>query len=268
MSANTNPGGVDFNNSPYFDDYDEDKKFARILYVPGRAVQARELTQAQTIQQKQIQRFANYFFNAGSILDGCENNLDYSVSFVKLQPNYNSEEVNVSSFLYSEVIGANTGIKAYVGIVSDIETFQNIKVNNPDFIVQEYLDGKQGEFTCGLFRAKDLSIRSIIIKRELMGGFTGYGEIIKNVEISETLSAIAEKIKLFGSINVQLRLTDKGPVVFEINPRFSSTVRFRHLLGFKDLDWSIQDMFDEEISKYDDDSEGKRIFKGFNEYIS
>jgi hypothetical protein len=121
MSANTNPGGVDFNNSPYFDDYDEDKKFARILYVPGRAVQARELTQAQTIQQKQIQRFANYFFNAGSILDGCENNLDYSVSFVKLQPNYNSEEVNVSSFLYSEVIGANTGIKAYVGIVSDIE---------------------------------------------------------------------------------------------------------------------------------------------------
>lgn len=121
MSANTNPGGVDFDNSPYFDDYDEDKKFARVLYVPGRAVQARELTQAQTIQQKQIQRFANYFFKAGSILDGCENNLDYSVSFVKLQPTYNSEDVNVSSFLYSEVIGANTGIKAYVGIVSDIE---------------------------------------------------------------------------------------------------------------------------------------------------
>jgi len=35
--ANTNPGGIDFNTSPYFDDYDEDKKFARILYRPGRA---------------------------------------------------------------------------------------------------------------------------------------------------------------------------------------------------------------------------------------
>ena len=56
--ANTNPGGVELNTSPYFDDYDEDKKFVRVLYVPGRAVQARELTQAQTLQQAQIKRFA------------------------------------------------------------------------------------------------------------------------------------------------------------------------------------------------------------------
>ena len=119
--ANTNPGGLDLNNSPYYDDFNEDKKFARVLFVPGRAVQARELTQAQSLQQKQVERFANYFFKPGSILDGCEQNLDYSVQYLKLQSTYNSNTVNVSNFLYEEVIGANTGVKAYVGIVSDVE---------------------------------------------------------------------------------------------------------------------------------------------------
>lgn len=119
--ANTNPGGLDLNNSPYYDDFDEDKKFARVLYVPGRAVQARELTQAQSLQQKQIERFANYFFKQGSILDGCEQNLDLGMQYVKLQTLYNTVEVDVDDFLEQEIVGANTGVKAYVGLVSDLE---------------------------------------------------------------------------------------------------------------------------------------------------
>ena len=96
--ANTNPGGIDFNTSPYFDDYDEDKKFVRVLYRPGRAVQARELTQAQTLQQGQTKRFAEYFFKQGALIDGCEQNLDLAMSFVKLQSTYNSGTVNVQNF--------------------------------------------------------------------------------------------------------------------------------------------------------------------------
>jgi carbamoyl-phosphate synthase large subunit len=40
---------------------------------------------------------------------------------------------------------------------------------------------------------------------------------------------------------VQLRLTDKGPRVFEINPRFSSTVLMRHRMGFSDVLWAIEE---------------------------
>jgi hypothetical protein len=119
--ANTNPSGIDFNTSPYFDDYDEDKKFARILYRPGRAVQARELTQAQTLQQVQTKRFAEYFFKQGALVDGCEQNLDLGLSFAKLQNLYNGSEVNVDNFKGSIVYGANSGIKAYCGLVTDIE---------------------------------------------------------------------------------------------------------------------------------------------------
>jgi len=119
--ANTNPGGLNLNVSPYYDDYDEDKKYVRMLYVPGRAVQGRELTQSQTYQQKQIERFANYFFKQGAIVDGCEKTLDLAMQYVKLQSTYNSAEVDVEDFELKEVVGANTGVKAYVGIVSDIE---------------------------------------------------------------------------------------------------------------------------------------------------
>ena len=42
------PSPTDFNLSPYYDDFDESKKFHRILFRPSFAVQARELTQSQS----------------------------------------------------------------------------------------------------------------------------------------------------------------------------------------------------------------------------
>lgn len=119
--ANTYPGGIDLDTSPYFDDYDEDKKFVRILYRPGRAVQARELTQSQSLQQVQTKRFAEYFFKQGALVDGCEQNLDLNLNFVKLQTNYNGSEVAVANLLNKIVYGANSGIKAYCGLVTDID---------------------------------------------------------------------------------------------------------------------------------------------------
>lgn len=119
--ANTNPGGVDLNTSPYFDDYVEDKKFVRVLYVPGRAVQARELTQSQTLQQVQIKRIADYFFKQGALITGCEQNLDLNVDYVKLQPTFNNSDVEVDGFIDKLIFGANSGITAYCGLVSDLE---------------------------------------------------------------------------------------------------------------------------------------------------
>ena len=58
---------------------------------------------------------------------------------------------------------------------------------------------------------------------------------------------IANEWNLKGSINIQLRLIDNKPIIFEINPRFSSTVYMRHKLGFKDLIWSLADFYNEKI---------------------
>lgn len=70
-----------FNTDPYYDDYDRTKKFLRMMFRPGYAVQARELTQLQTILQNQISEFGNHVFSEGSmVLDGqiTENYLKYA----------------------------------------------------------------------------------------------------------------------------------------------------------------------------------------------
>lgn len=51
---------INLNTSPYFDDFDENKKFYKILFRPGRSVQARELTQLQTILQNQVARLGGF----------------------------------------------------------------------------------------------------------------------------------------------------------------------------------------------------------------
>lgn len=137
-----------------------------------------------------------------------------------------------------------------------------------DYIVQEYLPEKNEEYTCGLFRSTNGEIRNIIFKRTLVGGFSGYGEVILNSEIEKLLNIIAEQLLLNGSINVQLIVNEKKPCIFEINPRFSSTVRFRDLLGFRDLIWSIQDKLGLPIDPYIHVKGNKKFYKGFNEYIN
>lgn len=169
---------------------------------------------------------------------------------------------------YPVILKSRTGSgSSQVSVVRDYETFKLLKNLKSDFIVQEYLDGTNGEFTCGLFRSMNGVTRSIILKRELIGGFTGYAEVVSNDEITSFLHTVAEELNLVGSINIQLRLTNKGPVVFEINPRFSSTVRFRDLLGFKDVLWSIEEAIGQPLSDYKDTSVGRKMYKGFNEYI-
>jgi len=61
---------IDLNTSPYFDDFDETKNYLRILFNPSRAVQARELTQVQTILQGQIRHFSKHIFADGTPILG------------------------------------------------------------------------------------------------------------------------------------------------------------------------------------------------------
>jgi hypothetical protein len=51
-----------YNTEPYFDDFDATKNHVRILFKPGVAVQARELTQLQTAIQEQIKSIGGFLF--------------------------------------------------------------------------------------------------------------------------------------------------------------------------------------------------------------
>lgn len=114
----------------------------------------------------------------------------------------------------------------------------------PDYIWQQYLPLSKGEFTCGVYRCLDGTTRVIAMKRRLASGVTSYAEVINDPAIESLCIQIAESLDLQGSINIQLRFVeDLGPMVFEINPRFSSTVGMRRKIGFCDLIWSIEEQY-------------------------
>lgn len=74
-----------FNVDPYYDDFDPTKNFHRILFKPGYAVQARELTQSQTILQDQITKFADNIFKQNSPVTGGQVTTNLNCDYIKIQ---------------------------------------------------------------------------------------------------------------------------------------------------------------------------------------
>ena len=63
-----------YSSSPYFDDFNQDKNYLRILFRPGRSIQVRELNQIQSNVQDQIDKFGRHVFKDGDrVLDGYTN---------------------------------------------------------------------------------------------------------------------------------------------------------------------------------------------------
>ena len=97
MATANNNLTTNFNVDPYYDDFDATKNFHRVLYRPGFAVQARELTQQQSILQNQIHRFGNHVFRDGSEVSGTTEALDQTGVF-RLKPTFAGSSIDVSAF--------------------------------------------------------------------------------------------------------------------------------------------------------------------------
>ena len=62
------PQETNLNVSPYFDDFDPNGGYHKVLFKPGYPVQARELTNLQSILQNQIEQFGTHVFTEGSVV--------------------------------------------------------------------------------------------------------------------------------------------------------------------------------------------------------
>jgi hypothetical protein len=108
---------MEFNVEPYHDDFKQnalDNNYLRILFKPGQAVQARELTQIQSILQNQIKQFGDHIFQNGSPVIGGNMTLDNKVKFLKLEATYNNQDVDVDEFLGKVIRNTNGNIQAKV----------------------------------------------------------------------------------------------------------------------------------------------------------
>ena len=105
-----------FDSEPYFDDYAAEKDFYRILFRPSYAVQARELTQLQTILQNQVTRFGDHVFKNGSQVIPGSVNVDNKVHFVKLEQFTGTIDVTtyIETLKNKIITGETSGVKMRV----------------------------------------------------------------------------------------------------------------------------------------------------------
>jgi len=147
------PQQTNFNVSPYFDDFDEDKGYHKVLFKPGVPLQARELTTLQSILQNQIERFGSHVFKEGSpVLDGQIGN-DIVFPAIQVESEYNGLPISLyfNQLVDKKIKGQTSGIVAIVRYaLNSVESergvhtlyLQYISNGESNFNSQNFLDGE------------------------------------------------------------------------------------------------------------------------------
>lgn len=131
---------TNLNVSPYFDDFAEtdvgakDKNYYKVLFNPGRPVQARELNTLQSILQNQVESFGSHIFKEGSMVIPGNIAFDDQFYAVKLNP----VQYGVDISLYLEELVGKTIIGQISGISATVKKIQlpNSEVEYPTIYVK------------------------------------------------------------------------------------------------------------------------------------
>jgi len=214
MPINTN-----LNIAPYFDDFGLEKQFYKILFKPAYAVQARELTQLQTILQNQVEQFGDNIYQEGSIIKGCNFTNLNGLQYVKLtdktdfdpdlyKPETADEIISgVSKEVDTkyEIEGAITGLKA--SIITTDRGFETRPPNLNTFYIN-YLNTNEADGYKAFIGGEELTINrykydgSTIIQTDL------------NVETINVTQLPAPTGKSFGIQSAAGVIFQKGHFLF------------------------------------------------------
>ena len=129
-----------------------------------------------------------------------------------------------------------------IAIVRSDEELARLQSLDAAMMVQEYLLPNEEEYTVAVYTTGDgRQAGSIALKRELFAGNTYRAFVAQNPVVLAEAEAVVRALKTRGPCNVQLRLTERGPVTFEVNPRFSGTSAMRSHFGFNEVEMAIRD---------------------------
>ena len=111
MSQQTN-----LNVAPYFDDFNANNDYHKVLFKPGVPVQARELTTLQSILQNQIEKFGQHLFKEGAkVIPG---NTSYTQNYYCVQLQNTFLGVPVAAYadqlVGTKITGQTSGVTAVV----------------------------------------------------------------------------------------------------------------------------------------------------------
>src|SRR6056300_21199 len=127
------------------DDFDETKNYHRILFRPGYAVQARELTQLQTALQAQIDRYGQFAFKDGSRVVNGKVTLNVEYDFIKITSSsftptinsYSGAAISDPDNYLDEFVG--TTITSASGVTAVVQqVVANAGAGNPSTLYVKY----------------------------------------------------------------------------------------------------------------------------------
>lgn len=133
---------LNFNIAPYYDDFDPYKNFHRILFKPGSAVQARELTQSQTILQDQISKFASSIFSQNTPISGGRVTVNLRCDHLKLNLLDNDVAVVAENFK-NKIIQDSTGTILAKVIETAESTGTDGELGDYPTLILSYLSGQK-----------------------------------------------------------------------------------------------------------------------------
>ena len=134
---------LNFNVGPYYDDFDPTKNFHRILFKPGSAVQARELTQSQTILQNQVSSFASAIFSQNTPVSGGQVTTNLNCYYLKLNPTAPSGVTITAGAFANQIIQDTSGV-VLAKVIATVETTSSgTVVGDPPTLIVSYLSGAQ-----------------------------------------------------------------------------------------------------------------------------
>ena len=138
---------TDLNISPYYDDFDIDKNFYKVLFKPGFPVQARELTTLQSILQNQVESFGSNIFKEGSMVIPGSVTFDSQYSAVKLNATNLGVDISlyIKNFIGKTITGQLSGVTASVKEV--VFTNESDLVDNITIYVKYTQAGNDSETT-------------------------------------------------------------------------------------------------------------------------
>ncbi len=101
----------------YKDDFRDSDNYHRILFNSGKALQARELTQLQTIIQREMERLGSHVFKEGAAVNPGGITVNTNYEFVKLNTTVNGLPNTPSDLIGQTITGNDTGVK---GVILDV----------------------------------------------------------------------------------------------------------------------------------------------------
>ena len=152
---------TNLNISPYYDDFDADKEFYKVLFNPGRPVQARELTTLQSILQNQVESFGSNIFKEGSMV--IPGSITYDSQFYAVKLNLTNYGVDLSLYINEligkKIVGASSGVTASIQYV---QLPNGDEVEYPTIYVK-YLDSDNNNTISAFYDGESLSATSSIV---------------------------------------------------------------------------------------------------------